>query len=154
MKRRRERAEEMRVLRLWDWDEVTKALPYFHSVIGSLREHWLELRNAECRLERRPDVVASSRRQEMIDETSRQDERRRAEEKFEDALGELNALDVYLLDPIGGFVLIPFRNKDELAWYVFDHFAKDGVIGWRYHQDPIDQCRPLDDAMIGPATPS
>lgn len=149
MKRRRERSQETHALRLWDWSEAAKAVPYFHSVLGSLREHWLELRSAQHRQDRRPDVAGPAKRQQILDEISCEEDRQRAQDKFEDSLDELNRLDVYLLDPVGGFALIPFRREDELAWFVFDHFAKDGVIGWRYHQDPIEECRPLDDAMIG-----
>ena len=37
MKRRKEKLDRTRVLRLWTLSEATKAAPYLHSVIGSLR---------------------------------------------------------------------------------------------------------------------
>ena len=43
MKRRRERSKPMRVMRLWSWSEVAKAVPYLRSIVGSLREHWLDV---------------------------------------------------------------------------------------------------------------
>ena len=61
----------------------------------------------------------------------------------DDALDELNRIDVFLLDPVHGLALIPFRKLDDLAWYVFDHFSPEGVTGWRYHHDPIEECRAL-----------
>ena len=67
-----------------------------------------------------------------------------AQAKFDDALVELNAIDVFLLDPVQGLALIPFRKEDDLAWYVFDYFTPRGLIGWRYHHDPIEECRPLE----------
>jgi hypothetical protein len=134
----------MRVMRLWDWSGATKAAPYLHSVIESLREYWLEVLNAERRLQLSTKRKAPARRQQWLDERALQDERQRAQTKFEDALEELNRLDVVLLDPVQGLALIPFRKEDELAWYVFDHFADLGLIGWRYHNDPIEGCRPLE----------
>ena len=50
MKRRRERSKRMRALRLWEWNDVTKAVPYLRSVTGSLREHWLEVLNTKRQL--------------------------------------------------------------------------------------------------------
>ena len=72
-----------------------------------------------------------------------------AETRFNDALEELMAIDVYLLDPVKGVALIPFRKEDDLAWYVYDQFDKSGLSGWRYHNDPMEECRPLT-----PGTPS
>ncbi len=43
MKRRRNKEKRaMRALRLWTFDEASRAVPYLRSVLGSLREHWLE----------------------------------------------------------------------------------------------------------------
>ncbi len=58
------------------------------------------------------------------------------------------AIDVYLLDPVRGVALIPFRKEDDLAWYVFDQFCAGGLSGWRFHNDPLEECRPL--AAEGP----
>ncbi len=143
MKRRRDRSRRMRTMRLWDWSEVTKAVPYLRSVIGSLREHWLEVLNAERQRDRLGKEKAPAKRELLLEIESREDERQRAQTRFEDALEELNRVDVFLLDSVRGLALIPFRKDDDLAWYVFDHFDADGVIGWRYHHDPIEECRPL-----------
>jgi hypothetical protein len=143
MKRRKERSERMRALRLWDWSEATKAVPYLRSVIGSLREHWLEVLSAERQLQLSTKQKGPVKRRQLLDERAQKDERQRAQTKFDDALEELNRVDVFLLDPVQGVALIPFRKADDLAWYVFDHFADPGLIGWRYHHDPIEECRPF-----------
>jgi hypothetical protein len=142
-RRRRNRSRRLRVLHLWDWKEVLKALPYLRSVTGSLREHYLDVLNVQRRAERAAQNEAPSKRQELIDTAAREDEMHRAQTKFDDALEELNRLDVFLLDPVQGLALLPFRKEDELAWYIFDHFAKRGIMGWRFHADPIEECRPL-----------
>ena len=46
MKRRnKKRAKNARVIRLWSLQEVDKAVPYLHSVIGSIRENWLDVQS-------------------------------------------------------------------------------------------------------------
>ena len=62
--------------------------------------------------------------------------------KFDEALEELNRLDVFLLDPVAGGTLVPFRKADDLAWFVFDHFAARRHR-LRYHDDPIEKVRRL-----------
>jgi hypothetical protein len=143
MKPRRKRSGRMQVMRLWDWSEVTKAVPYIRSVIASLREHWLEVLNFQSQLDRSAKRKAPAKRQQLLEKETRQDERRRAQAKFDDALEELNRVDAFLLDPVKGLALIPFRKEDDRAWYVFDHFASRGLIGWRHDNDPIEACRPL-----------
>jgi len=149
MKPRRERSKRMRALRLWDWNEVAKAVPYLRSVIGSLREHWIDVLNAQRKIDKADSSKQPAKTQQMIEQQANQDDRQRAQTKFDDALGELNHLDVFLLDPVRGTALIPFRKGDELAWYVFDHFTPSGVLGWRLHNDPMEVCRPLETAEVG-----
>ena len=40
--------------------------------------------------------------------------------------------------------MIPFGKGDELAWYVFDLFSKQGLEAWRFHGDPLEMRRPLE----------
>jgi hypothetical protein len=138
----------MRIMRLWTWSEVAKAVPYLRSVIGSLREHWLDILNIQRQIDKTEAGKGPAKRQQMMDMQAHHDERSRAQAKFDDALEELNKVEVYLYDPIRGLAMIPCRKRDDLAWYVFDHFAAPGVIGWRYQNDPIDECRPLDEEMV------
>jgi hypothetical protein len=64
--------------------------------------------------------------------------------RFEETIKELNAIDVCSLDPAQGLALIPFAKNDELAWYVFDLFAPQGMKAWRFHEDPLESRRPLE----------
>ena len=144
MKPSKDKANRMHVMHLWSWDEVVKAIPYMTSIVGSLREHWLDVLTAERAIDKAADQHGPATRKQMIDQQTHQDEKQRAQVKFDDALEELTKMDVFLLDPIRGLALIPHRHDDELAWYIFDHFTPRGCIGWRYHSDPMDQCRPLE----------
>lgn len=152
MKRRRNKEKRaMRALRLWTYDEASRAVPYLRSVVGSLREHWLEAQR-----QRRASELLASRpgradRQRLLTGADLHNRQENAENRFNEALEELMRIDVYLLDPVKGVALIPFRKDDDLAWYVFDQFSTPGLSGWRFHDDPLEECRPLE-TPPGPAS--
>jgi hypothetical protein len=146
----RRRRKEQQAIRPWTYDQAKAALPYLRSVMSSLRNHSLEAQAQDLRARRladrpgRPDRTALLTRQEALDEA--QKARDRAEEDVE----ELSRLDVYCLDPLNGFALVPFVHQEQLAWYVFDLFAENMLDTWRYHEDPPEVRRPireLDDAQ-------
>jgi hypothetical protein len=70
-----------------------------------------------------------------------------AEDRVNQARYELEALDVYCLDPAKGLALIPFRQGEDLAWFVFDLFAPQGLDGWRFQTDPPETRRMLADTQ-------
>ncbi len=149
MKRRRNKEKAMRALRLWNYEEAARAVPYLRSVVGSLREHWLAAQSARRAgelLARRPGRANRAR---IAEGNSLSAGQQRAESHFNEALDELMRIDIYLLDPVRGVALIPFRKEDDLAWYVFDQFDAHGLSGWRYHNDPLEQCRPLPEHSAG-----
>src|SRR5262249_28755485 len=152
MKRRRQRSKRVQIMHLWERGEVTKAVPYLRSVLKSLREHWLDAVNAQRRLDRAAAMRAPRKRQQIIENELQTAECERAQAKFKDAVEELASVDAFLVDPIRGLALIPFRKEDDLAWYIFDRFAKPGVIGWRYPNDPDEECRPLNQLKSDPAS--
>lgn len=143
MKPQRERTNRMQVMHLWTWDQVVKAVPYLRSITGSLREHWLDMHRAQRDLDRSAKNKAESKTRHLVHSQHRLEERDRARGQFEAALDELHGVEAYLIDPVQGTAVMPFRKEDDLAWYVFDHFAPRGVIGWRYEKDPVEECRPL-----------
>jgi len=143
MKPRRDRSKRMKVLHLWTWSEVVKAIPYLRSITGSLREHWLDMLHAQRDLERTENMKAPVKTQQLLKNQHSKEDRQHAQVKFDEALHELHNVEAYLLDPVRGTATMPFRKEDELAWYVFDHFAPRGVVGWRYQSDPDEECRPL-----------
>jgi hypothetical protein len=67
-----------------------------------------------------------------------------ADINLEETFDELKAIDVDCLDPAQGLALIPFGKGDELAWYVFDLFSPQGLEAWRFHGDPLEKRRPLE----------
>ena len=130
--------------RLWTLEATLRAVPYLRAVVRSLREHWLHLQSARRQIERldsrpgRPDRQALIRRALAVKELDQ------ADIQLEETFDELKAIDVYCLDPAQGLALIPFGKGDELAWYVFDLFSPQGLEAWRFHGDPLEMRRPLE----------
>jgi Uncharacterized conserved protein (DUF2203) len=139
--------------RVWTYDEAKTALPYIASIVCSLREHRIDAlaRDQEARRlaakPGRPDRAAIMAQEDAVQEA------RRASDRFEEALEELNAQDVNCLDPIRGQALVPFAHGDELAWYVYDLFEGDELRFWRLHSDPLDTRRPVAELTELPGPP-
>ena len=130
-------------LRLWTHGRALAALPYVRSVIGSLREHRLEVQQ-QRRLARRladrpgrPDRATLVAHQEALQEASR------AEARYEETLKELQGLGITCRDAVRGQALLPFVHKKRLAWFLFDLFDGEPIRFWRYQDDPEDVRRPV-----------
>ena len=151
MKRRhKKRAKNARVIRLWSMQEVGKAVPYLHSVIGSIRENWLDvqsLKREAVLVEKR--IPAGTKR--LVALARAKDDVHSAENRFAEAIEELSRIDVFLLDPVRGLAFIAFRQGEQLAWYIFDQFEDKGLVGWRLHDDTLETCRPLN--LLAEPTP-
>lgn len=132
-------------LRMWTHAETSKAVPYLRSVVGSLREHWLEWQRLELQVRRLDTAPGRADRQALIARAEAARDAGLAEDRFNDALSELEAIDVHSLDPVQGLALIPFRKGENLAWFIFGLFVPQGLDGWRYHKDPPETRRVLAD---------
>ena len=138
---RHQEAEETINVRLWTYAEAVKARPYLRSIVRSLREHWLESQRMRLQMRRLDARPGRPDRQALILRAEAAREAERATDHFHEALGELEALDVYCLDPAKGLALIPFRLGEDLAWFVFDLFDSDPIRFWRYQTDPLETRR-------------
>jgi Uncharacterized conserved protein (DUF2203) len=142
-KQRNQEPESTIPLRLWTYAEAVKTLPYLRAIVRSLREHWLHLQRVRLQVRRLDARPGRPDRQALILRAEAAREAELAEDHFNEALRELEAIDVYCLDPAKGLALIPFRQGDDLAWFVFDLFAPQGLDGWRFQADPLEARRPL-----------
>ena len=134
-----------RPVRVWTLAQARAALPYLSSVLRSLREHRLEAlgrRRDAKQLAQRPGRPTRATLTAHADAVRDADE---AEARAGHALDELRALDVRATDPVAGVAHIPFVRGDELAWFVFDLFDADPIQSWRFHADPPETRRPLDE---------
>jgi hypothetical protein len=139
-----QQSEPSAALHLWTYGAALRAVPYLRVVARSLREHWLHLQAVRRQIQRldsrpgRPDGQTLIRRSLAVQELDQ------AGIKLGETIDELKAIDVYCLDPAQGLALIPFGKGDELAWYVFDLFSPQGLEAWRFHADPLEMRRPLE----------
>jgi hypothetical protein len=140
-RRRRQR------IRLWDYDEARGAVPYVASVMTSIREHWLEAVGHDLRMRRVTKKPGRPDRERLIAHAEALEGGRQASEKLQSALEELQALDIYCVDPVQGEALIPFKHSNQLAWFVYNQFERDPLRFWRYHDDPLETRRPLAEAF-------
>ena len=150
--RKEPEAEAVITLRMWTYPGAQKALPYFRSLVQSLRDGWLEMRQVQeqkKRLESRPgkpdrDTLIA------IEESSR--DLTRTEAKLEEVIEEMLGLSAYCVDPRAGLAVIPFMRGPDLAWFVFDLFDEQGISSWRLYSDPLETRRPLSE--LEPALPT
>jgi hypothetical protein len=151
MKRNRKEAKrEQRQVQTWNLPQARAALPYLSSVVRSLREHQLEAlahTRAANRLANRP---GRPDRNTLIAEQEARKAAEQADAHVQEALAELEAMDVYCLDPVAGQALIPFVKNEQLAWYVYDTFDSEPFRFWRWHTDPIEMRRPVEEVVPDP----
>lgn len=135
-------------LRLWTYAGALKLVPYLRSLVGSLREGWLEFRQAQEQVRRiesrpgRPDRDSLIRLEEARREVAQADAR------IGTTLREMHALSIYSLDPAGGYAFVPFVRGEDLSWFIFDLFDSQGLVGWRMHNDPPSTQRPLTELAV------
>jgi hypothetical protein len=142
MKRKSKGSSRRRqTLQVWTFPQAQAAAPYIASVVRSLREHALETLSHARKAQRLAAMPGRPRRDDLIAQEEAEGAARAAEARFQDAVAELQPLDVYPLDPVRGQALVPFVHDGQLAWYIFDLFDPTPFQFWRYHTDPADTRR-------------
>lgn len=134
-------------LRLWTYAEAVHAVPYLRSIVGSLREQWLAVRQARAEVRRLDARSGRPDRHALILRAEADRQAELAELRLQETLNELTALGVMCLDPAKGLALIPFAHGPDLAWFVFDLFAPRGVEAWRLQADPLETRRDLSERL-------
>ena len=156
MNRKHKRSKRRKeIIRVWTYPQAQKALPYISSVMRSLREHWLEAQRQDARARKLAGQPGRPDRQAILARETATEEGNRAKERFNEAYQELQTIEVYCLDPNQGVGVIAFVHDDKLAWLIYDLFAREPLQHWRYHDDPLEQRRPIAAALEeGPETKS
>ena len=155
MKRNHQKGNKLNqnVLRTWTYAQAHRAVPYVANIMRSVREHFLNLVSKQADQRRlaakpgRPDRAAYLAQEEAAVGAER------AMDALRDDLEELQAIDVYVLDPVQGEALIPFVHDEKLAWYVFSLFEEEPLKLWRFHEDPIEARRPMSELAAISVTP-
>jgi hypothetical protein len=146
--------ERPQTIQVWTYEQVQSAAPYISSILRSLREHALEALQHYRRVKRLADRPGRPNRAAIIAHQEAEKEAHRADDRFREALDELQVMDIYTLDPTQGQALVPFVHNDQLAWYVFDLFDAHPLRFWRFQSDPDDTRRPVTAMQRGPAEAS
>jgi hypothetical protein len=108
-----------RRVRVWSYDEAKKAVPYISGIMRSLREHCLESQSHKRTAQRLADKPGRPDRAALVAHGEEVRQATEAQNRFDDGIAELHALDVFCLDPITGEAVIPFLHAKKLAWFVF-----------------------------------
>jgi hypothetical protein len=143
--------ERTQTIQVWTYEQVQAAAPYITSILRSLREHALEALQYYHRVKRLANRPGRPDRSAIIAHHEAEKDAARADDRFRDALAELQVMDIYTLDPIQGQALVPFVHNDQLAWYIFDLFDAQPLRFWRFQSDPEDTRRPVTALQRGAA---
>jgi hypothetical protein len=142
---------EKRTVRVWTYDEAKKASPYIAGVMHSIREQRIEALSRDRQAKQLADRPGRPNRERLVAQAESSRLAREADDRFNDTLAELHAIDVFCSDPVRGEAFIPFLQDNKLAWFVFDLFDEsDHLKQWRYHDDPLETRRPISETHIEP----
>ena len=142
-KQRKQKADATITLRLWTPAGAMKIVPYLRSLGQSLRDAWLELRQARLTAERAAARPGKPDRASLIQAEESERALHQAEARLEEVVQEMLPLSAFGVDPARGLIVLPWLANGTLAWFVFDLFEPQGIVAWRLHSDPIEMRRPL-----------
>jgi len=150
MKRNHKSAKaKSEAIQVWTFAQAQAAVPYITSILRSQREHALDVQRHKTTSDKLAQRPGRPNRDHLIAEQEAKRELAAAEQSFQEAVDELQALDVYTLDPIRGQALVPFVHDEQLAWYIFDLFDGTPFRFWRFQSDPDDTRRPITSKQHG-----
>jgi hypothetical protein len=130
-------------IQVWTYAQAQAAVPYLASVVRSLRDHSLEALAARRTAQRLAQQPGRPDRNALIAQQEADRQAREAEGQLHAAAAELQALDVYSLDPVQGLAMVPFVYNGQLAWFIFDLFDPKPFRFWRFQSDPEETRRPV-----------
>jgi hypothetical protein len=143
--------KEKRTVRVWTYDEARKAVPYISGVMQSIREQHIEALSRDRQAKRLAKLPGRPDRHHLVVQADTARLSREADTRCQESLAELHAIDIFCADPIRGEAFIRFLKEDKLAWFVFDLFnEEDRLKQWRYHDDPLDTRRPINEEGAEP----
>lgn len=142
-KQRKQDTESVVELRLWTYAEARKAVPYLRSLMNSLRDAWIDMRQTQEHVRRSEAILGRPNRDTIIRRDDAHRDADQAEAKLGDLIHEMLGLSFYVVDPASGVGVIPFLRGEALSWFVFDLFSEEGLIAWRLPDDSIEMRRPF-----------
>ncbi len=127
----------------WTLMRARSAVNYLRQVLGSLREAYLEHRNASHRLhklEHRPGRQNTALLVDIDDCKKLQND---SHARIVESVSELAALGAVPGPMHQGIAFLPVVNNKRLAWLIVDIFDDATLSGWRWHGEPESIKRPI-----------
>lgn len=118
-----------------------KMIPLVNQIVGDIQGRWNHLSDLETEqvdLDRRRRELAWPQRQRRYVVT---EEINREQQGLQDAVGELEQLNVVLVDPMQGEVAFPTSLNGRKGYYIYRAGQKD-VGWWCYAHDPTRHAMP------------
>jgi hypothetical protein len=143
MHRKKRLKKRTKTVPVWTYEQARNAQPYLSSILRSVRENRLDALNFDLTARRLDQQEGRPDRAALIALADARDSRQRAEDRFKGELQELADIGIYCLDPIRGEALVPFVHKSQLAWFLYELFENDPIRFWRFHEDPLEERRPI-----------
>jgi hypothetical protein len=134
-------------IQVWTYDQALRVLPYVAAIMRSLRESYLQALPHSLKAKRLASRPGRPDRTRLIAHATAVEEVRQAQERLQEAIDDLQTLDIFCLDPLQGQALIPFEHNRQLAWFIYDLFDNKPLRYWRYHEDPLETRRPIAEAL-------
>jgi hypothetical protein len=146
-RKHKKRKPKKQVIRVWTYAQAKRALPYVTTIMRSLREHWLDAQRHEVQKQKLDKRPGRPDRATLLAQEEASREAQEAKNRFNDAYRELEQIEVYCIDPNQGVAVLPFVQDDKLAWLIYDLHANEEYHHWRFHDDPLEQRRPIAEAL-------
>lgn len=134
-------------VRAWTHEEARRAVPYIASVMGSLRDLWIEAKIQDRKAHQLAAQPGRADRTRLLAQAEVARQSQDTRERLEAIEEELQTLEVFCIDPIRGEGVIPFVQDNQLAWFVYDHFDAEPLQFWRFHNDPLEKRRPISETL-------
>ena len=141
--RRNSKPTNLIALRMWTLETAHQAVPYFRSLQNSIRDIWIDFRQAERIHNKLQQRSEKPDRDALIALDDSNADLARFEKQLEEISTEMIAQSLYCVDPVTGISAVPFMKDQQLAWFIVDLFDENGISTWRLHTDPLDRRRTL-----------
>ena len=141
---------ELVIVPLWTRAQAEKATSYLASILRSLRDSLLEAKQHSLAAHRLAARPGRPNRASRIAHAEALQESRVSGDSVRDGVEELRSMGINCLDPVRGEALMPFVTQQRLAWFIYDLFAEEPLRHWRFHRDPPETRRPIEEISDGP----
>jgi hypothetical protein len=147
---RNTRESELVVVPLWTCARALRAKAYVASTLYSLRDSLLQAKQHSLAAQRLATKPGRLNRASLIAHAEAIQDSRVAHDAVHDGIEELRSMGINWLDPVQGEALVPFLWQQKIAWLIYDLFGEEPLRHWRFHTDPPETRRPIEEIHSDP----